>query len=134
MNVDTGGMTGMRVGPTLSDCTYVVRISEPLGKLWEVSALFVVDDDDVHGAVQERPDGVVLQSLATARQVQFSLCGDERRVVVGVKGIWVNGVFFPCAYRMNLVNKRGQILRQAAESVYSRVDWGNRYTCFIEEV
>lgn len=134
MNVDTGGMTGMRVRPALSDCTYVVRILEPLGKVVGSIGTVVVDDDDVHGVVQERPDGVVLQSLATAHQVQFSLCGDERREVVVVKGIWVNGVFFPCAHRMNLVNKRGQILRQAAESVYSRVDWGNRYTCFIEEV
>jgi len=37
-NVSTEGMNGMRVRLWLKDCTYVVRISEPLGKLLLVSA------------------------------------------------------------------------------------------------
>jgi hypothetical protein len=39
MNVDTGGMTGMRVRPALSDCTVRGEDLSRWGKLWEVSAL-----------------------------------------------------------------------------------------------
>src|SRR5271154_508188 len=39
MKVATGGITGIRVRPALSDWTYVVKISEPLGKLFDVSPL-----------------------------------------------------------------------------------------------
>ena len=53
----------------------------------------VVDDDDVYGAVEEWPDGVVLECFTAIDEVELCLCGHEAGVVVIVEWIGIDGVF-----------------------------------------
>ena len=53
----------------------------------------VVDDEDVDGAVQHRPDGVVLVCFAAVDEGEFRGAGDARAGGVVEEGVWVGCVF-----------------------------------------